>query len=137
VEGYQRLHERGHFAHTAASREATRELMRHRSSVKEFLHDEKWVRFYPPSQKTDEAQTKELWVTTDDLFHHYREWCDYHGVNAYYDTANTFCKESYQRRPDLLHGGRRVRRMENGERNMGFWGVERIWPEGWGPGLID
>jgi P4 family phage/plasmid primase-like protien len=134
VEGYQRLHERGHFAHTQASREATRELMRHRSSVKEFLNDTGWMEFFPPNQQMDD-RGDELWVTTEEIYDHYREWCDYHGVNAYYETANTFCKEGYQRRGDLM--GRRTRRGTGAGRAVGFWGLRRKWPEGWGPGVLD
>lgn len=123
VEGYQRLHERGRFAHTAASRAATKELMRNRASVKEFLHDPEWLQWHP-------SNDMDYWTSTDDLYDHYLEWCDYHGVNAYYESANTFCKESY-RRYDGLKEDRRKRRFFGGEREMGFWGVEKKQPEGW------
>ena len=125
VEGFQRLHARGRFEHTKASEEATKTLMRNRASVKEFLTDEAWLK---ATGVTDQTQ----WCSTVDLFKHYEDWCDFHGVNAYYETDKTFVKEAYRRREDLLR--RRKRRMfGQGEREVGFWGLERLTPPEWTP----
>ena len=125
VEGFQRLHARGRFAHTAASEEATKVLMRNRASVKEFLCDPLWL---VATGVGDQTQ----WCSTVDLFKHYEDWCDFHGVNAYYETDKTFVKEAYRRREDLLR--RRKRRLfGQGEREVGFWGLERTTPPEWTP----
>jgi P4 family phage/plasmid primase-like protien len=125
VDGFQRLHDRGRFEHTKASEEATKELMRHRASVKEFLHDDQWIR--------DDGPKDDLMpISVESLFDHYRLWCDFHGVNPFYQDKNTFAKEVYRRSPHLKT--RAVRRLIDGERQIGFVGISRKYPEGWEPG---
>lgn len=128
VEGFQRLHERGRFAETAATEEATRELMRHRAGVKVFLQDPEWFDWSEPGDEHVGL------VTASDLFDHYRLWCERWEVNAYYQEKDTFQREAYRKRPDMRE--RRVRRLIEGEKQVAFRGVRLRWPEGWEKGVI-
>jgi hypothetical protein len=71
-------------------------------------------------------------ISVESLFDHYRLWCDFHGVNPFYQDKNTFAKEVYRRSPELKR--RAVRRLIDGERQIGFVGISRKYAAGWEPG---
>ena len=118
IRGFRRLHERGRFEHTAASREATAELLRHRDSVRSFLRDAAWVRV----MDLGDPKAREVWTSYQDLHGHYLDWCEACGVNPYYDDAGAFSREAQRKVPELRERKKRI----GMDRVMHFQGVERV-----------
>ncbi len=116
VEGYRRLHARGHFAHTRGNIEAINELMRHRNQVKSFLEaGDMWV-------KLDAAESS--WCTNQDLLDRFVEWCEHYGVKPFTTDQMPFVREVCRVRPELQE--RRRRSIPPGQKEKVRWlaGVE-------------
>lgn len=115
VEGFQRLHARGHFAHTRGNRKAIAELMRHRNQIGSFSKDGDWVNW--------EAE-EGLWTTPADLLSRFIEWCEYWGVKPFTTEQIPFTRELIRAMPELKNRFIRSTPPGGGERCRWIPGVE-------------
>lgn len=99
IEGYKRLRERGRFAHTARSEQATTDLMKHRAQVSSFIK-EGWLTEMPNNSGEH--------VTLDRIFELYLIWCEENDVVAFYEDKSPFGRELFARRPQWRDRKKRV-----------------------------
>jgi putative DNA primase/helicase len=104
VEGFRRLHARGRFVHTAKSAEATAELLRHLDQIGSYLGDTAWVE--------DLGSGVASYVGMDEMFDHWRDWCETHAVKPFTDERAFFAKEVRKKRPQWDTDGRFKRRFD-------------------------
>lgn len=100
VEGFVRLYERGHFAHTVENQEAIKDLMRHRDQIKSFRNDSQGVWVDWDSQPTEQLPNG-CWCENPQLFEQWVEWCQYWGVKPFTDDQRVFFRELFKADPTL------------------------------------
>ena len=114
VEGFQRLHARGHFAHTAGNQKAIAELMRHRNQVASFVKDAGWM----------DWDSKECWTPADRVLERFIEWCEFWGVKPFTVESIPFSRELWRVMPTLKERAKRSVPPGGGDRIRWFEGVE-------------
>ncbi|HEY8899062.1 MAG TPA: phage/plasmid primase, P4 family [Chthoniobacterales bacterium] len=93
LEGLHRLMERGHFEQTADSARAAKEIQMHRSSAKAF-----WEACV---ELVDSADSAKVYLTVEQLFAEYKEWCEWEGVKPHFQDSDSLSREFINKMPHL------------------------------------
>lgn len=117
VEGFQRLHKRGHFAHTKGNVEAIRQLMRHRNQIKSFVESPGWMVWDAGEDRGPSGGP--LWCKAEDVLARFIEWAEHWGVKPFTTEQSPFMRELYRISPEIKAKARRC--TAPGESSISRW----------------
>lgn len=123
AEGFRRLYERGHFAHTQENVRSITELQRHRNQVAMFLKEgEPWM-VWDTTETAADGSSQPLWCKAEDVLERFVQWCEHYGVKPYTTEQAPFMRELYRNRESLKSKARRKQPPGGGEICRWFEGM--------------
>lgn len=96
AEGFRRLYERGHFAHTTENKKSIDELQRHRNQVAVFLKEGLPWMVWDTDERAAGDENQLLWCLSEDVLKRFIEWCEHYGVKPFTTEQAPFIREMYR-----------------------------------------